>query len=136
VDVKLLQPAHTDLPIVQTITRGDYGAWLKAGFRVYEYEPRVLHAKFAVIDDDWSTVGSFNAISPGLWWANETNLVIRNGAFARALAHVFELDLARAAPIDVVWLQRQPLWVRVWRALAIFVYRCLERLDVLFGPKR
>ena len=135
VDVKLLQPAHTDLPIVQTITRGDYAAWLKGGLRVYEYDPRVLHAKFAVIDDDWSTVGSFNAISPGLWWANETNVVIRDTAFARALAQVFEIDLARSSPIDAAWLRRQPAWIRLWRAFAIFVYRCLERLDVLFGPK-
>jgi cardiolipin synthase len=135
VDVKLLQPAHTDLPIVQTITRGDYGAWVKSGLRVYEYEPSVLHAKFAVIDEDWSTVGSFNAISPGLWWANETNLIIRDSAFARAIAQVFELDLARSAPIDAAWLRSQPMWLRLFRAFAIFVYRCLERLDVFFGPK-
>jgi cardiolipin synthase len=135
VDVKLLQPAQTDLPIVQTITRGDYARWIKDGLRVYEYEPRVLHAKFAVIDEDWSTVGSFNAISPGLWWANETNLVIRDSAFARALAQVFELDLAQSAPIDAAWLRRQPIWRRFGRAFAIFVYRCLERLDVILGPK-
>jgi cardiolipin synthase len=136
VDVKLIQPAQTDLSIVQTITRGDYGVWLEGGLRVYEYEPRVLHAKFAVIDDDWSTVGSFNAISPGLWWANETNLVVRDAGFASALARVFELDLAQSAPIDTAWLGRQPPWQRLWRAFAIFVYRGLEHLGVLFGPKR
>jgi cardiolipin synthase len=135
VDVKLVQPAHTDLAIVQTITRGDYGAWVKGGLCVYEYQPRVLHAKFAVIDDDWGTVGSFNAISPGLWWANETNLVVRDAAFASALERVFELDLAQSAAIDAAWFARQPVWLRVWRAFAIFVYRGLERLDVLFGPK-
>ena len=136
VDVKLIQPAHTDLPIVQTITRGDYGRWLRGGLRVYEYEPRVLHAKFAVIDDDWGTVGTFNAISAGLWWANETNLVVRDAGFASALLRVFELDLSQSLPIDDAWLRRQPVWLRVWRAFAIFVYRCLERLDFLFGPKR
>jgi cardiolipin synthase len=136
VDVKLIQPAHTDLAIVQTITRGDYPAWVEGGLLVYEYEPRVLHAKFAVIDDDWGTVGSFNAISPGLWWANETNLVIRDAGFARALAQVFELDLKQSAVVDAAWLARQPWWLRVWRAFAIFVYRCLERLDFLFGPRR
>jgi cardiolipin synthase len=136
VDVKLLQPAHTDLPIVQTITRGDYRAWIEAGLRVYEYEPRVMHAKFAVIDDDWGTVGSFNAISPGLWWANETNLVVRDVGFARALERVFEIDLSQSTAIDTAWLARQRVWRRLWRAFAIFVYRCLERVDVLFGPKR
>lgn len=136
VEVKLLQPAKTDLPIVQTLTRGDYPRWLEGGLKVYEYEPRVLHTKFAVIDDDWATVGTFNAISPGLWWANETNLVVRDCNFAAACAQVFELDLAQSTAIDVAWLSRQPLWVRLWRAFAIFVYRGLERLDIVFGPKR
>ena len=134
--MKLIQPAHTDLPIVQTITRGDYGTWVKGGLLVYEYEPRVLHAKFAIIDDDWSTVGTFNAISPGLWWANETNVVIRDAGVVNALMRVFELDLSQSAPIDAAWLMRQPTWLRLWRTFAIFVYRCLERLDFLLGPKR
>lgn len=136
VDVRLLQPAKTDLPIVQTVTRGDYARWLQGGLRVYEYEPRVMHTKFAVIDDDWATVGTFNAISPGLWWANETNVVVRDPNFATAAARVFELDLAQSIPVDVAWLSRQPIGARLWRALAIFVYRCLERLDILFGPQR
>ena len=136
VEVKLLQPAKTDLPIVQLITRGDYPRWLAGGLLVYEYQPRVLHTKLAVIDDDWSTVGTFNAISPGLWWANETNLVIVDRGFARALARVFEIDLSRSLPIDADWLARQQFWARLWRAFAIAVYRGLERLDILLGPKR
>jgi cardiolipin synthase len=136
VDVRLLQPAKTDLPIVQTVTRGDYARWLQGGLRVYEYEPRVMHTKFAVIDDDWSTVGTFNAISPGLWWANETNLVVRDRNFATAVAGVFELDLAQSTPVDAAWLSRQPFWARLWRAFAILVYRGLERFDILLGPKR
>ncbi len=136
VEVKLLQPAHTDLPIVQTITRGDYRAWLDAGLLVYEYEPCVMHAKFALVDDEWSTVGSFNAISPGLWWANETNLIVRDVDFASALSRVFERDLSRSTLVDAAWLSRQPVWLRLWRAFAIFVYRSLERLDVVLGPKR
>jgi cardiolipin synthase len=136
VDVRLLQPAKTDLPIVQTVTRGDYARWLQGGLRVYEYEPRVMHTKFAVIDDDWSTVGTFNAISPGLWWANETNLVVRDRNFATAVARVFELDLAQSQSVDEGWLSRQPFWARLWRAFAILVYRGLERFDILLGPKR
>lgn len=136
VDVKLIQPAKTDLPIVQLVTRGDYGRWVSGGLQVFEYEPRVLHAKLAVIDDDWGTVGTFNAIAPGLWWANETNIVVRDPGFARALACVFELDLGQCAVIDESWLARQPTWLRWWRAFAIWLYRTLERLDILFGPKR
>jgi cardiolipin synthase len=136
VSVKLLQPAHTDLPIVQTITRGEYRAWLKRGLLVYEYQPNVLHAKLALIDDDWGTVGSFNAISPGLWWANETNLVVRSADFVRALSSVFEHDLQQALQVDDAWLRRQPLLCRAWRAFAASVYRVLERLDVLLGPRQ
>lgn len=136
VDVTLIQPAHTDLPIVQLVTRGDYPRWVAGGLRVFEYQPSVMHAKLAVIDDDWGTVGTFNAITPGLWWANETNLVVRDGRFASALARVFEIDLARSTPIDGEWLARQPVWLRLWRAFAILIYRTIERLDLLLGPKR
>jgi cardiolipin synthase A/B len=106
------------------------------GLLVYEYQPNVLHAKLALIDDDWGTVGSFNAIAPGLWWANETNLVVRGADFARALAHVFEHDLQQALRVDDAWLRRQPRLWRAWRAFAASVYRVLERLDVLLGPRR
>jgi cardiolipin synthase A/B len=136
VDVKLLQPAHTDLAIVQTITRGEYRAWLKRGLYVFEYEPTVLHAKFALIDDDWGTVGSFNAIAPGLWWANETNLVVRHAGFASALARIFEGDLRRAVRVDDGWLRQNPWLIRAWRAFAATIFRLLERLDVVFGPAR
>jgi cardiolipin synthase len=136
VSVKLLQPAHTDLPIVQTITRGEYRAWVECGLSVYEYQPSVMHAKFALIDDDWGTVGSFNAIAPGLWWANETNLVVRDAGFVSALARVFERDLQQSLAIDDAWLRRESRLRRAWRAFARTVYRALERLDVLLGPRR
>jgi cardiolipin synthase len=136
VDVKLLQPAHTDLPIVQTITRGEYRKWLDCGLQVYEYEPSVLHAKFAVIDDDWGTVGSFNAIAPGMWWANETNVVVQSGSFARILARIFERDQGRSLTVDDAWLKKQPLLARAGRRLAVFIYRLLEHLDVILGPKQ
>jgi cardiolipin synthase len=97
VDVKLLQPAKTDLPIVQLITRGDYPRWLAGGLLVYEYQPRVLHAKLAIIDDEWSTVGTFNAITPGLWWANETNLIIVDRSFASAVYRGLERLASRAS---------------------------------------
>jgi cardiolipin synthase len=136
VSVKLLQPAHTDLPIVQTITRGEYRSWLARRLLVYEYQPAVLHAKLALIDDDWGTVGSFNAIAPGLWWANETNLVVRDAAFASALRRIFEGDLAKSRPVDGAWLAEQPRRWRIWRRFADVVFRLLERLDVLLGPRR
>jgi cardiolipin synthase len=136
VSVKLLQPAHTDLPIVQTITRGEYRAWRKRKLLVYEYQPNVLHAKLALIDDDWGTVGSFNAIAPGLWWANETNLVVQDAGFVDALRRLFEQDLTRSELVDAAWLARESWAVRIWRRFAAVVYRGLERLDVLLGPRR
>lgn len=135
VNVKLLQPAHTDLPIVQTITRGEYRAWRRRGLLLYEYQPNVLHAKLALIDDDWATVGSFNAIAPGLWWANETNLVVRDATFTEALAGVFEHDLGQSLAVDDAWLARESWPRRIWQAFAATVYRLLERLDVVLGPR-
>jgi cardiolipin synthase len=135
VSVKLLQPAHTDLPIVQTITRGEYRAWRRRGLLLFEYQPNVLHAKFALIDDDWGTVGSFNAIAPGLWWANETNLVVKDATFTEALADVFEHDLQQSLAVDDAWLARESWPRRAWQSFAATIYRLLERLDVVLGPR-
>lgn len=125
VDVRLMLPGVTDLPIVRTITRGEYRDWLAGGIQVFEYGPRVLHSKFVVIDDDWCTIGSFNATTPGLWWANETNVVVLDRPFTQALATVFLNDLEHChrieTPRDVVSPARA-----VVNYLASVVYRLVE----------
>ena len=62
-----------------------YPKLLEAGVRVVEYRKTQLHAKVAVVDDDWATVGSSNCDGLSLFLNQEANVVVKDAAFARAL---------------------------------------------------
>ena len=73
----------------------------------------MVHAKFAVIDDDWSTIGTFNANPTSLRWAMEANLVVHRPSFARDVAALFESDLAKSDPVTkegLALLSRVDVW--------------------------
>lgn len=127
-DVRLVLPAKTDIPILRAVARGEYADWMRRGLTLYEYQPSMVHSKFALVDDDWSTVGTFNALSPGAWWANETNVTIENVAFARELAALFERDVVHS----VRWTRQHLEQLgRVRRAVELILarsYRWIERL--------
>lgn len=130
VDVQILVPGLSDLPLIQAATRGEYLAWIRSGLRTCEYQPRVMHSKFAVVDEDWATVGTFNAISPGVWWANETNVIVRDREFIAQLARVFEHDSTQSEPVTRAWLARRPCLRRLWERFVAISYRSLESLVV------
>ncbi|MEO8310525.1 MAG: phospholipase D-like domain-containing protein [Caldimonas sp.] len=60
VDVRLLVPAKSDVPITRWAAHAFYASLLSAGVRIYEYLPRMLHAKTVVVDRRWATLGSAN----------------------------------------------------------------------------
>jgi cardiolipin synthase len=128
VDVRILVPGSSDLPSIQAVTRGEFRAWKQSGFDVYEYQPRIMHSKFALVDAGWATVGTFNAMSPGVWWANETNVIVRDPAFVAALARIFEIDITHSRRVDETSMAGAswPAQLRD-RALAA-AYRATERL--------
>jgi cardiolipin synthase len=60
VDVRLLVPGATDIPVLRAVSRAGYRPLLEAGIRVFEWNGSVLHAKTAVADCHWARVGSTN----------------------------------------------------------------------------
>ena len=71
-----------------------YDELLSRGVRIYEYMPAFLHAKVALVDDDWATVGSSNIDPLSLLLNLEANVVVRDAAFSAALAAAFEQAVA------------------------------------------
>lgn len=69
---------------------------LKAGVKLYELRDSVLHAKTAVIDGIWSTVGSTNLDFWSFSQNYEINAVILGGEFAAEMEHMFESDLEKS----------------------------------------
>ncbi|MDB5972065.1 MAG: putative phospholipase [Hydrocarboniphaga sp.] len=86
VDVRLILQGKPDMWYVKWIAENLYEYLMKAGVTIYEYCERPLHAKVAVIDEEWATVGSSNLDPLSLYLNLESNLVFGDAAFNQHLA--------------------------------------------------
>lgn len=99
VDVRLLVPGTSDVPMVGALSRMGYRALLEAGVRVFEWNGPMLHAKTAVADGRWARVGSSN-LNMASWIGNcELDVAIEDAAFASYLETQFRDDLRNATEI-------------------------------------
>ncbi|HTO48219.1 MAG TPA: phospholipase D-like domain-containing protein [Burkholderiales bacterium] len=99
VDVRLLVPGASDLPVLSRISRTGYRVLLENGVRVFEWNGSMLHAKSAVADDRWARVGSTN-LNIASWLANyELDVAIEDERLVASLAEMYEKDLANATEI-------------------------------------
>jgi cardiolipin synthase A/B len=99
VDVRLLVPNGTDIPILRPLSRAGYRALLEAGVRVFEWNGTMLHAKTAVADSKWARVGSTN-LNIASWFGNlELDAVVENENFARDMADMYLGDLQNATEV-------------------------------------
>lgn len=90
VRVRLLLQGKIDYRIAALAAQALYDEMRSTGIRIFEYTPAFLHAKVAVVDDDWATVGSSNIDPLSLLLNLEANVVVRDAAFAQALSQRFE----------------------------------------------
>jgi cardiolipin synthase len=93
VDVRLLVPGASDLPVLRSFTRSGYRELLRAGVRVFEWLGPMIHAKTLVADRRWARVGSSNLNVSSLFGNYELDLVTDDTATADALAAQFRRDL-------------------------------------------
>lgn len=101
VDVQLLVPGVSDVPLVSWAGHSRYAELLRAGVRLYEYGGRVLHAKTALVDDAWSSVGTANLDHRSFFLNDELTLVVHGAEVNAALARQFQHDLADAAAVSL-----------------------------------
>lgn len=114
------------------VTHSFYPKLLRHGIRIAEYRKTQLHAKVAVIDRDWATVGSSNVDGLSLFVNHEANVIIRDPVFSRKLALELERGLAEASPVSLADYVEIPWYRRAWYGTAYLVYRALMRV-VTFG---
>jgi len=121
VDVKIILPAHTDGWVVYNAGRSFYEDLLESGVKIYERKARVLHAKTAVIDGVWSTVGSSNLDWRSLYSNEELNAVILGADFASTMNAMFQQDIEDSIEITPQkWHSRsiverlREMYARVW----------------------
>jgi cardiolipin synthase len=107
VDVRIVFPSFTDHAMILYASRSYYGELLDAGIRVYERNRAMLHAKTAVIDGVWSTIGSTNLDMRSFLHNDEINAVILNVEFAERMDALFQRDLGESTEITKQhWRQR------------------------------
>ena len=118
VDVRLILPGVSDVPIVKYASRYLYRYYLEHGIKVYEYQGKVLHAKTAVIDGIWSTVGSSNLDRLSLVSNLELNVAVLDSGFGLEMEKVFGKDIKRCERITPERCRRRPLSVFLLEWLA------------------
>ncbi|WP_232379537.1 cardiolipin synthase ClsB [Polyangium fumosum] len=118
VDVRLMVAGTTDVPAVLHASRSIYGRLLESGARLYEWTGRVLHAKTAVVDGHWSTVGSSNLDMQSLRQNLEANAIIEDERFALAMEAMFLSDLPHCHEVTRTSWGKRPPWERAasWAA--------------------
>lgn len=118
VDVRLLLPGRTDVPLLRHAAHGAYARLLRGGVRIFEYAPCILHAKTMVCDGHLAVIGSANLDFRSLWFNAECNLLLSDDATARAMEQHFEADLAESTEIVLATWQARGMWHRVGDAMA------------------
>jgi cardiolipin synthase A/B len=93
VDVRLLVPGSSDIPILRPLSQSGYRPLLETGIRVFEWKGSMLHAKTAVSDCCWARVGSSN-LNIASWFGNyELDAVVEDERFAAAVEEMYLADL-------------------------------------------
>lgn len=115
VDVRLLVPGASDLPVMSRLSRTGYRALLEAGIRVFEWNGSMLHAKTAVADGRWARIGSTN-LNIASWIGNyELDVAMEDVGMAQEMEILYEQDLANATEIVLGPRRRVHATARVHR---------------------
>jgi cardiolipin synthase len=113
VDVKIILPSTSDSSMALYAARYNYSELLKSGVKVFERRNALLHAKTAVIDGVWSTVGSTNMDYWSLLSDDEVNAVILSHEFALEMEKMFAMDLAESDQIQWEEWKKRPVFPRI-----------------------
>lgn len=118
VEVVLVLPSFTDFWGILHAGRSHYTGLLESGIAIHERQDRLLHAKTAVIDGIWATVGSSNIDWRSFLHNDELNVVVLGEDFGKQMEAEFRRDLAASKRITPEEWRRRPLsWrVREWAA--------------------
>lgn len=129
VDVRLLLPGkHTDHPAIRHAGRRYYTQLLRNGVRIFEYQPRFVHAKI-LLCDDWVSIGSSNIDRWNLRWNLEANQEVRDPLLATQVQDLFERDFSDSNEMHYRNWRKRP-WYRRWQEnFWSLIARWLERFS-------
>src|SRR5690606_12444558 len=108
VDVRLLVPGSTDIPLMRAFSRAGYRPLLEAGVRVFEWNGPMIHAKTAVADQQWARIGTSN-LNMASWLGNyELDVIVEDSRIASFMSEQYLADLENATEILLRERRRYP----------------------------
>ena len=114
VQISVIVPGgHTDQRWVRLASRRMWGQLLRAGVRIFEYRPAMMHAKILIVDDLWSVIGTTNIDNRSFEHNDEVNVAMRDSAAAVRLMQDYDADLKASEEITLERWRRRPVWEKV-----------------------
>lgn len=99
VDVRLLVPKASDIPVMRAVSRAGFRGLLEAGVRIFEWNGPMVHAKTSVADGRWARVGSTN-LNLASWVGNwELDMIAEDEQFSQKMENMYLQDLAHSIEI-------------------------------------
>jgi cardiolipin synthase A/B len=126
VQVRVVIPANGDIAIIARAARAQYDRWLRDGIEIWEYLPALPHGKAALVDDDVSVIGSFNANPLSLRFAIDVIVWLRHRGFTAALAEQIERDVLKSRRVTADGIRERRLMDRAIDSLARTTLKAVE----------
>ena len=124
VEMMVIVPGpQTDQRWVRLASRRLYGDLLKAGVRIFEYQPGMTHVKALLVDDLWAVIGTTNLDNRSFEHNDEVNVAMRDEAVTARINADFERDLGKAKEITLDAWEHRPLWEKLIGAVAWILER-------------
>jgi len=118
VDVRVLLPAHSDIPLVRRASRSFYRQLLEANIRIFEYQPNMMHAKAILLDEHLVMMGSANMDTRSFRLNFEVSCFMLSQAFNAHMAQLFLNDCRQSAEVRLPEVKRHAWGDRVLDAAA------------------
>jgi cardiolipin synthase len=118
IDVRVLVPAHSDVPLCDWAARATFARLLRAGVRIAEWSLGMMHAKAAAVDGRWATVGSYNLDRRSLRYNLEVTANLFDEQLGTALEKHIASDFARSTELALATFKKRSWWRKVlsWAA--------------------
>ena len=120
VDVRIILPAFADVVSVWWASRWLYHGLLKGGVRILEWPEHMMHAKAAVIDGVWTTIGTYNLDPRSLVHNLEVAAIVLDRELGREMEEEFDRDAAHCHEWTLEEWRARPRWRR---AIEWFFYQ-------------
>lgn len=118
VDVRIIVPDESDIPMVNWASRAVWARLLSNGVRIYQWSQSILHSKSAVIDGRWSTIGTFNLDYLSLRVNLEVNATVLDEGFAQTMEASFLRDFELCREVEFRAFQYRSLGARLLELVA------------------